>query len=373
MLTGRVIAWTSSNDAIATVAPNGTVTAVAVGSATITATSEGKTGTATVTVTAAPAAPVATVTVAPTTLPLQTGQTGTLTATTRDAQNNVLTGRTIAWTSSNAGVATVASNGTVTAVAPGSATITATSEGKTGTATVTVTAPPPAAVATVTVDPTTASLTIGGTQQITATTRDAQGNVLTGRAVTWQSGNTAVATVTQAGLITAVGPGNTTVTATSEGKSGTVAVAVAAPAVGSVTVTPSSATVSVALTTTLGATVRDVNGAVINGAPVSWATDKPLTAAVSQTGVVTGLLPGTATITASSGGQSGTTTITVQLAAVATVTVTPSTLSLREKGGEAIGTLTATTRDFLGNVLTGRVVEWSSSNAQIAMVIRAGW
>jgi uncharacterized protein YjdB len=316
--------------------------------------------------------PVASVTVAPASLPLQTGQTGTLTATLRDAANNVLTDRVVAWTSSNTDVATVAPNGTVTAVAVGTATITATSEGKTGTATVTVTAPPPAAVASVSVSPTTASLTTGATQQITATPRDAQGNALTGRAVTWASGNTQVATVTQAGLITAVGPGSTTVTATSEGKVGTVAVTVTAPATGSVGVTPSSAGVFVGATTTLTATVVDVNGATIAGASVAWSSDKPLTASVSQAGVVTGLLPGTATITAASGGKSGTATITVSLAPVASVTVSPSQLSLRDRDGQRTGTLTATLRDASGNVLTGRSVAWSSSNIQVATVTQSG-
>jgi uncharacterized protein YjdB len=227
-------------------------------------------------------------------------------------------------------------------------------------------------VASVSVSPTSASLTTGGTQQITATPRDAQGNPLDGRTVTWQSANTAVATVTQTGLITAVGPGSTSVTATSEGKVGTVAVTVTLPPVGSVTVTPSSATVSVAFTTPLAATVRDLNGAVISGASVAWSTSNALVAVVSQTGVVTGVLPGTATITATSGGQSGTATITVQLAPVATVTVSPSQLNLRDRDGQRTGTLNATTRDALGNILTGRVVTWSSSNTSVATVTQSG-
>jgi uncharacterized protein YjdB len=371
-LTGRAITWASSSTAIATVSPSGVVTGVAPGTATITATSEGKSGSATVTVNAPAPAPVASVTVAPTSLPLQVGQTGTLTATTRDAANNVLTGRAVAWASSNEGVATVAANGTVTAVAPGSATITATSEGKSGTASVTVTAPAPAPVASVTVDPATVSLTTGGTQQVTATPRDAQGNALAGRAVTWQSGNTAVATVSPTGLITAVAPGNTTVTATSEGKVGTVTVSVAAPAVGSVSITPGSATVNVGATTVLSAAVRDVNDAVMQGAAVTWASDKPQTASVSQTGVVTGLAPGTATISATSGGKTGTAAITVQLAPVATVTLSPATLNLRDRNGERTGTLTATLRDAQGNVLTGRMIAWASSDTQVATVSQEG-
>ena len=74
------------------------------------------------------------------------------------------------------------------------------------------------------------------------------------------------------------------------------------------------------------------------------------------------------TITASSGGKSGTASITVQLAPVASVTVSPSQLSLRDREGQRTGTLTATLRDVFGNILTGRVVTWSSSATNIATV-----
>ena len=368
-LPGRLVGWTSSDESIAVVSSTGRVSGIKVGSVTITASSEGKSGTATVTVTAAP---VASVNVTPPTATVTVGQTTTLTAQTLDGSGNALTGRAITWTSSNTAIATVTQGGVVTGAAPGTATITATSEGKTGTATVTVNAPAPAQVASVTVDPTTVNLTTGGTQQVTATPRDAQGNALTGRTVTWASANTGIATVTPAGLITAVAPGNTNVTATSEGKVGTVAVTVAAPVVGSVSVTPATATVSVAATAPLSVTVRDVNNGVIQSAAVTWSSDKPLTASVSQSGVVTGLIPGTATITATSGGKSGTAGITVQLAPVATVTVTPSTLNLRDRTGERTGTLTATLRDVLGNTLTGRVVTWASSDTQVATVSQEG-
>ena len=365
-LQGRLVGWTSSDETIAVVSSEGRVSGIKIGTATITASSEGKSGTATVTVTAAP---VASVNVTPPTASITVGQTTTLTAQTLDANGNALTGRAVAWASSNAGVATVSDAGVVTGVAPGDATITATSEGKSGTATVTVT---PIPVASVTVDPATVSLTTGATQQITATPRDAQGNPLADRAVTWESQNTAVATVSPAGLITAVAPGTTTVTATSEGKVGTVTVTVTAPAVGSISVSPGSATVYVAATTPLSATVRDVNNLVLQGMAVSWSSDQPQTASGSQSGVVTGLAPGVVTITASSGGKAGTAAITVQLAPVATVTVTPSTLNLRDRNGERTGNLSATLRDALGNELTGREVTWSSSNAQVATVNESG-
>jgi uncharacterized protein YjdB len=147
---------------------------------------------------------------------------------------------------------------------------------------------------------------------------------------------------------------------------------VAAPVVGSITVNPPAATLTVAQSVTLTATVRDESGATMSGASVSWSSDKPLTAVVSPSGVVTGLLPGTATITASSGGKSGSAAITVQLAPVGSVAVTPTMLDLRERGDRRHGQLTATVRDAAGNVLTDREVAWGSSNTRVATVNETG-
>src|SRR5207253_2103473 len=118
-----------------------------------------------------------------------------------------------------------------TGVALASATITAASEGQSGTAAITVTRVP---VASVTVSPATANLQQGQTRQLTATPQDASGNALSGRVVTWASGNTAVATVSGSGLVSGVAAGSAAITATSEGKSGSA----------SVTVTPVGATVT---------------------------------------------------------------------------------------------------------------------------------
>src|SRR5207249_10100580 len=107
--------------------------------------------------------------------------------------------------------------GLVTGVAAGSATITATSEGKSGTASVTVANVP---VASVTVSPTAANMYVGGTVQLTATLKDASGNVLSGRALTWTSGTGAVGTVSASGLVTGVAAGAATIRATGVGGGG---------------------------------------------------------------------------------------------------------------------------------------------------------
>ena len=176
-----------------------------------------------------PPAPVATVSVSPASSTLLVGATVQLSAVTRDSSNNVLTGRVITWSSSNSAISRVSTSGLVTAVAAGSATITATSETKTGTAAITVSAPPPAPVATVSVSPASSTLLVGATVQLSATTRDANNNVLTGRVVTWASANPGIASVNSTGLVSAVGAGSTTITATSETKTGTATENVQAP------------------------------------------------------------------------------------------------------------------------------------------------
>src|SRR2546422_494242 len=191
ILVGRTVTWASGNPSIATVSPSGQVTGAAPGAAPITATSEGKTSTATLTVTTVP---VAAVSISPTTATVLVGQRLQLAATPKDSAGAALTGRSMTWTSSNPNVAAVTTGGRVTAAAAGSATITATSEGKAGSAAVTVTLVP---VASVAMSPATATVLVGQTVQLAATPKDSAGGTLAGRTVTWTSGNTSVATGTR--------------------------------------------------------------------------------------------------------------------------------------------------------------------------------
>jgi hypothetical protein len=173
-----------------------------------------------------PPAAVATVTLNVPSAQVAEGATTTLVATARDAGGAAIAGKTIAWSTANAAIATVSSGGVVTGVvAGGPVNITATSEGKSATAAITVT---PTPVNVVTVTPSNASLQVGATATLTATAKSASGTTLQGRTITWSSSAPTVATVAN-GVVTAVTPGNATITATSEGKSGTAAITVTAP------------------------------------------------------------------------------------------------------------------------------------------------
>jgi uncharacterized protein YjdB len=257
--------------------------------------------------------PVATVTVIPASATVTAGATRQLSAVTKDASGTVLTGRVVTWASSNPAAATVDANGLVTAVAVDTATISATSEGIKGTSAITVTAPV-VPVASVTVTPPTANIFVGdANQQLVAVTTDAGGNVLIGRTIAWSSGNTGTATVNTSGIVTGVAAGGpVTITATSEGKSGTAAIIVANAPVASVTVTPSSATLTIGGIQSLSATLKDARSNVLTGRTVVWSSNAAGVASVNATtGVVAGLSIGSATITATSEDQSGTSSIAV--------------------------------------------------------------
>lgn len=221
-LLGLPATWSTANGGIATVSEIGEVTGIDTGITTITADVNGKTGTAAVRVRRT----VATVTVSPATASIDPSQTVQLAETLRSASGQLITGRTVTWSSSSPAVATVSASGLVTGVAAGVAVIMATCEGKSGTATISVNGAP---VASVTVTPPSADLVVGGTTQLTATPKDLNGNVLSGRPSTWSTSAAAIATVSATGLVTAVGAGAATITANIEGKTGSSSITVTAP------------------------------------------------------------------------------------------------------------------------------------------------
>lgn len=363
VLAGRVVTWASSNTSIATVSPTGSVTGISAGAATITASSEGRSGQAAVTVTLPP---VQTVTVSPAVDTLGVGTERQHTAVLRDASNAVLTGRALAWSSSNVAIATVSSTGNVTALAQGTTTVSATSEGRVGTATVVVLA---RLASTVTLTPGSNTLVEGATQQLTTQITDPQGNLLPDRPITFSSDATAVATVSSTGLITAVAPGSARITATSEGKSGTATVQVIPVPVATVQVTPASVSMVTGTTQTLTAIARSASGAVLTGRTVTWTSGAPSVASVGTTGVVTSVGPGVALILAAVDGVTATSTVTVVLPTITTITLSPLTPSIAISGSVQ---MTATLRDLNGATLSGRTITWASDDESIAFVSSNG-
>jgi len=168
-----------------------------------------------------------------------------------------------------------------------------------------------------------------------------------------------------------VSTGTVDIAATAEGKSAVASVTVVPvpPRVASVRIAPDNVYLYIAAGDDLVATPYDPNGVAIGGRTVVWTTNNAAVASISQTGRVTGLVPGTAVITAVIDGVAGNANVTVRLVPVAKVTIMPVGASVGE--GKSIK-LVARVTDAAGNVLTNREVTWASSNPGIATVDQSG-
>jgi uncharacterized protein YjdB len=207
----------------------------------------------------------------------------------------------VAWSSSNAGVATVdASTGIVTGIAPGSATVSASSGNRTGSASVCVIAPRFLLSSPTIVAGRTAQITVGG---------------LSGATVSFTSSATGIATVDAGGLIRGVGVGSATITATITAASGkdvtSFPITVTA---GSVAVTPASSTAPINGLARFTAVVRDADGVALAGAVATWTISDPtigtLSTTLGTTVDVRALKLGSATVRATAGGATASASFT---------------------------------------------------------------
>jgi uncharacterized protein YjdB len=301
VITNRNLTWNTSDATIAYVSPNGVVTGVANGQATITVNAQGRKATIPVTVGAAPTNPgvsVASVAVSLSPSTVTAGQTAQATATTKDANGNVLTGRTIVWSTSDPTIASPDGLGVISAIKAGTVTITATSEGKTGSAGLTIapptTAPTPVASMTISVS---SSLNIGQQVQATATLKDASGNVLTGRTVNWVSSDASIVSVSSTGLVTALKGGGVTITASVDGgvSASAVVSAIAPVAARTMTISAGATELAVGEFTQITAVVRDASGNVVS-VPVTFSSTPTTVATVTGSGMAAGVSAGSATI-----------------------------------------------------------------------------
>jgi uncharacterized protein YjdB len=313
--------WTSSNASVATVTNAGVVTGVAAGSATFTFTSTAtgcvSNATGSVTINAKPAV---TITGANS---ICIGSTTTLSPTTGGT-----------WTSSNASVATVTNGGVVTGLAAGSATFTFTS-------TATGCTSDPSSAISIAAKPV-VSIT-GGTSICVASTSTLSPS--TGG--TWASNNSAIATVTNAGVVTGVTAGNATFTFTNStgcASNPTPTITIKAKPVVSIT---GSASICVAATTTLSPTTGG-----------TWTSSNTAIATITNGGVVTGVAAGSATFT-----FTNTTTTCSETSGSITVSAKP-VVSITGGTSICVGS-TSTLSPSTGGT-------WTSSNTAIATVTNGG-
>ena len=346
--------WSSSAENVATVNFAGEVAAHNAGTATITGTFGGQSGSVNITVTESDATLTGlAVSAAATSVAVRTTTTVTATASYSDGTSAVVTPT---WTSSDSYVATVSDSGTVTGVAAGTVTITATYEGFSDSVVITVN-PATATVTGLSLSASATTITVGGTATVTATASYSDGTSATvaPNSVAWASSDIWVATVSDSGTVTGVDDNTVTITGwyrrgSSEEQSATVVITVIMPGVTSIEVrcgqrepwhecTTDETTIPPEATFKLKTRVTFTDGNLDEGR--SWqdglgysSSDESVATVCNRIpgycangathGTVTGVAAGTATITATYEGFSDSVVITVN---PATATVTGLSLS----------------------------------------------
>ncbi|MXW06108.1 MAG: hypothetical protein F4Z81_13740, partial [Gemmatimonadetes bacterium] len=366
--------WMSDDTEVATVDETGLVTAVAAGTAMITASADNVTSMpATVIVEESPPVIDSVEIVDAMPLMLEVGDTHQLIAVARTSDGTMIGGVTLAWSSDDNEVATVDSTGLVSAVGAGMADITAMTEETTSEpVTVTVAELPPV-VDRVTVEPSTASIEEGETRRFTAKAYTSDNEVISGKTFTWTSSRPSVATISSSGLARGRNAGSTTIRASVDGKSDTAMLTVTEPppVVARVTVSPSTASIEEGETRRFTARAYASDDQVIPGKSFRWTSSRTSVATISSSGLARGVNAGSTTIRASVDGKSDTAmlTVTEPPPVVARVTVSPSTASIEE--GET-RRFTARAFDSDNVRITGKTFRWTSSRTSVATISSSG-
>ena len=290
---------------------------------------------------------------------LVVGQTKTLkaTITPMDVMDN-----TITWSTSNPDIATVSARGIVTAKSAGTAVITAkTCNGLTAECTISIINVP---VSSVALNVSTASLWVGETMSLTATTNPTTAD---NTAVEWFSINTDVATVSAEGIVTAKGKGSCTIYCTAAdgyGASSTCSVTVKQQVTA---ITLSDADVSLWVGDTKSLTAK-ITPLTVRGTKLEWSSSDTNVATVSSNGVVTAKGKGTCTITCAAAdgyGTKSTCSVTVKQSVTAIALNVTNISLLVDETKKITATVSPSTAD-------NTAIEWSSSNANVATVSSEG-
>ena len=372
-----LVTWSSSNTTVASINSSGLALGIHQGSSTISATLNTADGPVTGSAALAVIVTLTSLTITPVNPSIANGTSVQLTATGifSDGSTQNLT-NSASWTSSSTSVATVNSTGLVTGASVGSATITAIQSGGFGevsaTTTVTVTS---ATLTSITITPANSSIAMGTSEQLKATGNFSDGTTQDLTAfVTWTSSNTALVTVSNTagsqGLAMGIGAGSATITAALGAVSGTTTLTVTSATLTAITVVPVAPSIGNGTTAQLKAIGTFSDGTTQDlTTQVTWSSSSSV-ATVNSTGLVTWKAPGSAPITATLGGVSGTTTVTVTAATLTKITVTPANPTIAAGTSEqlkAIGTFSdGTTQDLTDSVT------WSSANPSVVVSNAAG-
>jgi uncharacterized protein YjdB len=359
------VTWSSSLASVASVSSSGLVTTVAAGQTTITASVGALSDDSTLTVVPAQLTSIA---VSPSVQTISAGTTQQFTAVGSFDDGSTQLLQSVNWSSSLTSVASVDLNGVATGVGTGTVTITATSGSVSGTASLTVSA---ATLVSIAVTPANSSMAVDTTKQFTATGTftDSSTQDITG-VVVWTSSTPTAATINAQGLASSVATGSTTIMAAYGSVSGSTSLTVSTAHLVSITISPTNPRIAKGTSIKFTAIGAFSDGSVAtNLSGVSWKSSKPNIASVRGSGIAHGKKGGTVTITASSSGVSGSTTLTVGTGTLVSLTITPAAPTAAV-GTTQQFTATGTFSDSSTQDITLNA-HWSSSSASVATIANA--
>ncbi len=364
------VTWASDTPAVAPVSAGGLVIGAAMGTANISATSGSITTSTGIAIT--PPLLIS-ISVSPGTASIAKGtsQQFMATGTYSDGSTQNVTSA-VSWSSSS-GAATVSATGLATGAGVGAATITATSGAITASATLNVGQP---VLVSLAVTPANPSFALGTTQNLIATGTYSDGSTLDLTALaSWSTVDGNIATISAPGVATSVAVGSTSVSASSGSISGSTTLTVNPAVLVSIAVTPAIPTIPLGTTQLFTATGTYTDGSTQNiTGTVQWSSDTLTVATISNAagtqGNASGVGQGSATITASVGSVTGSTTLIVTSAALVSIAVTPATPTLA-LGTTQQFTATGTFTDGGTQDLTSTAT-WTSDTPTAATINSAG-
>jgi hypothetical protein len=354
------VTWSVLPAGVVTVSGSGMATGQSSGAANVVAILGSISGSASVNVTGSGLVSIAVTPFAPS-IVQGAGQQFTATGKFSDGSTQVLTN--VTWNSTVSSVATINGSGLATGTGPGSTTIAASSGGVSGSTTLTVTA---ATLVSINVLPGSASVAAGATQQFSANGifSDGSSRDLT-NSVSWSSSASTIASVANSGLATGVAAGDATISASSGAVTGSATLTVTPATLVGINVFPDSSMLPVGVNQQFTATGTFSDGSTQNLASVSWSSSDGTLASISDTGMLSALAPGTVTITASTGGITGSTTLTIISAVLTSIAITPTNSSIPLGTGQQF---TATGVFSDGSTQDLPSVNWSSSSPFVAVI-----
>jgi trimeric autotransporter adhesin len=358
------VTWSSSTTSVATIDANGLATIIAAGSTTITATVGAFTDTTTITVVPAH---LTSITLSPASVSIAPGTRQQFVATGNfdDGSTQVLT--SALWSSSAISVLTMDASGLGVAVGPGTSTVTAISGTISATASVTVTN---ATLVSLAIAPLASSMPAGAVKQFTATGTfsDNSSEDMT-NSVLWSSSDASIATIDNSGIATSIAVGSTTITAEWGAITQSTTLTVSNVTLVSITISPANPRLEVHTSLKFTATGNYSDGSTSTLANVSWRSSKNNFANVRGSGILHAKKAGNLTLSASSSGITGTTTVIIGTGTLVSVAITPANSSVTAGSTQqmaAIGTFSdGTTQDVTINS------HWSSTVPTVATIANA--